>query len=224
MVKVEGAPSGVFGAAARRMVFTPNGRMLKVTSLPFLTGNRPGRLPVRKGNEVTFSIRPFGVKTIRRAAAPKTPLGAPSTFTIHPRSDMQVELSWVPKPRAAKLISHYHVYRGSEPDFQASLCNLVARPASASFVDQPQLHYGGWINNHLEPATTYYYRVAAVDRWNNEGPLSEPFAATTLKSSQKNMTPLRVEGLRAILVSPISPQNFVNLLFRTSCESDVRRY
>jgi chitodextrinase len=33
-----------------------------------------------------------------------------------------------------------------------------------------------------------------------------------------------VECLRAILVSPISPQNFVNLLFRTSCESDVRRY
>ena len=170
------------------------------------------------------SIRPFGVKTIRLAAAPKTPLGAPSTFTIHPRSDMQVELSWVPDLRAAKCISHYNVYRGSEPDFQASLCNLVARPARASFVDQPQLHYGGWINNRLEPATIYYYRVAAVDRWNNEGPLSEPFAATTLKSSQKNMTPLRVECLRAILVSPISPQNFVNLLFRTSCESDVRRY
>ena len=38
------------------------------------------------------------------------------------------------------------------------------------------------------------------------------------------MAPLRVEALRAILVSPISPQNFVNLLFRTSCESDVRQY
>jgi hypothetical protein len=63
-----------------------------------------------------------------------------------------------------------------------------------------------------------------VDRWNNEGPLSIPVAATTLKSDQKNMVPLRVECLRAILVSPISPQNFVNLLFRTSCESDVRQY
>ena len=200
------------------------GTVTAVTETDLLENDRPGRLPVRKGNEVTFSIRPFGVKTIRLAAAPKTPLGAPSTFTIHPRSDMQVELSWVPEPRAAKLISHYHVYRGSEPDFQASLRSLVARPAAASLVDQPQLNYGGWINNRLEPATTYYYRVAAVGRWNNEGPLSEPFAATTLKSSQKNMTPLRVEGLRAVLVSPISPQNFVNLLFRTSCESDVRRY
>ena len=86
------------------------------------------------------------------------------------------------------------------------------------------MNYGGWINNRLEPATTYYYRLCAVDRWNNQGPLSAPFAATTLRSDQKNMAPLRVECLRAILVSPISPQNFVNLLFRTSCEPDVRRY
>ena len=111
----------------------------------------------------------------------------------------------------------------------AWFCAFVAAPRgagrlAATFIDQPQLNYGGWINNRLEPATTYYYRVAAVDRWNNEGPLSAPFAATTLRSDQKNMAPLRVECLRAILVSPISPQNFVNLLFRTSCESDVRRY
>ena len=33
-----------------------------------------------------------------------------------------------------------------------------------------------------------------------------------------------MEGLRAILVSPISNDNFVNLLFRTSCEPDVTRY
>ena len=138
---------------------------------------------------------------------------------------MQVELSWAADPRAAKRISHYNVYRGSQPDFQPSLLHLVARPASPSLVDQPQLHYGGWINNRLEPATTYYYRVAAVDRWNNEGPLSSRVRGHHAQiASQKNMVPLRVEGLRAILVSPISPQNFVNLLFRTSCESDVRQY
>jgi hypothetical protein len=34
--------------------------------------------------------------------------------------------------------------------------------------DHPQLHHGGWINNRLEPVTTYYYRVTAVDRWNND--------------------------------------------------------
>jgi Glycosyl hydrolases family 38 C-terminal domain/Glycosyl hydrolases family 38 N-terminal domain len=213
------------GAATTVTVALPFlGIVTAVTETDLLENDRPGRLPVRRGNEVTFSIRPFGVKTIRLAAAPSSPLPALSTFKILPRSDMQIEISWATGARTSNRISHYNVYRGSEPDFQVSLRTLVARPARASFVDQPQLNYGGWINNRLEPAMTYYYRVAAVDRWNNEGPLSEPFAATTLKSSQKNMTPLRVEGLRAILVSPISPQNFVNLLFRTSCESDVRRY
>jgi hypothetical protein len=45
-----------------------------------------------------------------------------------------------------------------------------------------------------------------------------------MKSSKKNMSPLRVERLSAVLVSPISPFNAVNLLWRTNCESDVRGY
>ena len=120
-------------------------------------------------------------------------------------SDMEVALSWTAPQRKRSTLSHYHVYRGTQPDFQPSLLNLVQRPADASCVDRPQLHYGGWINNRLEPATTYYYRVSAVDRWNNEGPASPPVAVTTLSSTDKNMTPLHVECLRAILVSPLVP-------------------
>ena len=200
------------------------GRITAVVETDLLENDRPVRLLVKDDNQVTLTIPPFGVKTIRLAVAPKSPLPVLSTFKIHPQSDMQVALSWVVAPRAAKGISHYNVYRSSQPDLPPSLLNLVARPASPALLDQPQLHYGGWINNRLEPATTAYYRVSAVDRWNNEGPLSMSVAATTLNSDQKNMVPLRVECLRAILVSPISQQNFVNLLFRTSCESDVRQY
>jgi len=200
------------------------GRITAAVETDLLEKDRPVRLRVKNGNRVTFTIPPFGVKTIRLAVAPKSPWPALSAFKTRPLSDMQVELSWAVDLHAATRISHYNVYRGSRPDFQPMLLNLVARPASPSLVDQPQLHYGGWINNRLEPGTASYYRVSAVDRWNNEGPLSMPVATTTLKSDQKNMTPLRVECLRAILVSPISPQNFVNLLFRTSCESDVRQY
>jgi hypothetical protein len=194
------------------------------TETDLLENDRPERLPLTGGNTVTFTLRPFGVKTIRLIAAPRGPLPLPAKLKASPRSDMQVQLSWHADTPATKPISHYNVYRGAQPDFAPSLLSLVGRPALASFVDQPELRYGGWINNRLEPATTYHYRVSAVDRWNNEGPLSAPCTATTLRPDQKNMAPLRVEGLRAILVSPISPQNFVNLLFRTSCESDVRRY
>ena len=136
---------------------------------------------------------------------------------------MEVALSWN-APAANDALSHYHVYRGTKPDFKPGLLNLVERPAGTSCMDRPQLHYGGWINNRLEPATTYYYRVAAVDRWNQEGPASPAVAATTMKPSEKNMRPLRVERLIAILVSPISRFNAVNLLWRTNCESDVRGY
>jgi chitodextrinase len=213
------------GAATTATIALPFiGRITAATETDLLENDRPLPLAVRNGNEVTFSIRPFGVKTIRLTAGPRSPLPALSALKAQPLSDMQVEVSWETDPSAAKHISHCNVYRGSQADFQPTLLNLVARPATASIIDQPQLAYGGWINNRLEPATTYYYRVAAVDRWNNQGPLSAPFAATTLQSNQKNMVPLRVEGLRAILVSPISPHNFVNLLFRTSCESDVRQY
>ncbi|HOX55743.1 MAG TPA: glycoside hydrolase family 38 C-terminal domain-containing protein [Candidatus Paceibacterota bacterium] len=199
-------------------------RLTAATETDLLENDRLAQLPVSNGNEVTFTLPPFGVKTIRLAAALRVSLPVLSALKARPRSDMQIELSWMADARAASRASHYNVYRGTRPDFAPSLRNLVGRPISASHVDQPRLHYGGWINNRLEPATTYYYRVSMVDRWNNEGPLSPPVAATTLRSDEQNMPPLRVECLRAVLISPISPQNFVNLLFRTSCESDVRRY
>jgi hypothetical protein len=48
--------------------------------------------------------------------------------------------------------------------------------------------------------------------------------ATTLKSSDKNALPNRVERLSAVPVNPPGQKGYVNLLFRTSCESDVVRY
>jgi hypothetical protein len=70
----------------------------------------------------------------------------------------------------------------------------------------------------------YYYRIAAVDRWNNEGPLSPPVRAKTLTTAEKNAAPLQVQELHAVLVSLLTNHNYVNLLFRTNCESDVRKY
>jgi hypothetical protein len=66
--------------------------------------------------------------------------------------------------------------------------------------------------------------VSLVDRWNNESPASEAVKATTMKSSEKNARPNRVECLSAVLVSPMAERHRVNLLFRTNCESDVASY
>ncbi len=177
------------------------------------------RLP---GNRIALKLPPYGVKTIRVVCQAAAPASVPD-LTARAASDMEIALSWG-LPSATDGLSHYHVYRGTKPDFQPGLLNLVARPAGTSCVDRPQLHYGGWINNRLEPDTAYYYRVAAVDRWNHEGPASRAVAATTMKSSEKHMPPLEVERLSAVLVSPLSRFNAVNLLWRTNCESDVQTY
>jgi hypothetical protein len=63
-----------------------------------------------------------------------------------------------------------------------------------------------------------------VDRWNNQGPVSQPVTVRTLRTSEKNALPLQVQALRAILISDLTPQNYVNLLFRTDPESDVHLY
>jgi hypothetical protein len=186
--------------------------------------DRPGSLQISEGNKLTFTILPFGVKTLRVLSAPDSPLPSISSLQAAPLSDMQVELIWTSDNDKVDSISHYNVYRSSKPDFQPGLINLAGRSVGTKFVDQPQLNYGGWINNRVEPETRYYYCVAAVDRWNNEGPRSPVAAVATFKSNVKNMVPLGVEGLRAIVISPLGPHNSINLLFRTNCESDVRQY
>ncbi|MBN2577814.1 MAG: hypothetical protein JXB10_02400 [Pirellulales bacterium] len=173
--------------------------------------------------KASFAIAPFGVKTIRLVSKPPR-LSAPSDLVANPLSDMEVVLHWKSPDMPTERRGYYHVYRDTKPDFQPGLLNLVSRVAATSVVDRPALHFGGWINNRLEPETTYYYRVSAVDRWNNEGPASTAVRTTTLKSIAKNAVPRRVERLSATWIKPWEQPPYVNLLFRTNCESDVVRY
>jgi hypothetical protein len=205
-------------------------------TLPFLDGitaanetnlvevDRPTTLSVVNGRSVAVSLRPFGVKTIRVTYRPEKPLSAVSRLAGTGLSDMEVQLTWQAPAAEGSRLSHFNVYRGSSQTFTPSLLNLVASPASGSYVDRPQLNYGGWINHRLEPDTTYYYRIAPVDRWNNQGPLSAPVAVKTLRTSEKNAVPIQVQALRTVRVSDLTPLNYINLIFRTSPESDVRRY
>jgi hypothetical protein len=87
------------------------------------------------------------------------------------------------------------------------------------------VNLGGWLRSCLNPNTTYHYRIVPVDRSNNPGAPSAVAEVTTLASAQANLPPVAVEGLHPVLVSPESQEyNFVNLLFRTSCEPDIVQY
>jgi hypothetical protein len=199
-------------------------KITAATETNLVEEDRPAPLQIPDGNQVSFSIRPFGVKTIRVIYRPDAPLSAISDLEAKPASDAEVKLSWHSSPDEAGRVSQFNVYRGPTQDFEPSLLNLVGSPTSTSYTDRAQLNYGGWINRRLEPDTTYYYRITAVDRWNNQGPVSPPVAAKTLRTSEKNAVPIQVQALRAILISELTSDNYVNLLFRTNPESDVQRY
>jgi len=200
------------------------GPIASAVETDLVENDRPAMLDVKNGAEIAVSLRPFGVKTIRVQYRPRGGSVAARQLTASAVSDMETALAWQVDDAAMKDLSHFNVYRARQPDFKPSLLNLVARPVATAYTDRPELRYGGWINNRIEPETTYYYKVSAVDRWNNEGPRTDSVAVTTLAPTEKNMTPLRVECLRAIYVSHMSPDSFVNLLFRTNCESDIVRY
>jgi hypothetical protein len=196
--------------------------LASATAVNLVEDDRPESLAIDQENEIVLKLPPYGVKTIRVLHQSPAP-AAPADLAAEALSDMEVALSWTASA-AKETLSHYHVYRGTKADFKPALLNLVQRPAAESCKDGPHLYYGGWINNRLEPATTYYYRVAAVDRWNREGPASPAVPATTMKSSERHAPPLEVQRLTAVLVSPISRFNAVNLLWRTNCESGIRGY
>lgn len=186
--------------------------------------DRPVALKTDAQGRIVVRMEPFGVKTLRVRCRGAAESAGVAGLRVRAVSDMEVALSWTAVSRAATSVSHYNVYRSDRPDFRPSFSGLVGRAPEAAWVDRPRLNFGGWLHNRLEPQTTYYYRVAAVDRWNNEGPASAAVKATTLSPSQKSAVPAEVVGLMAVHVSPLAPHNYVNLIFRTNCESDVVRY
>jgi hypothetical protein len=211
---------GEGGTAGVRLPFL--GPIAAAVATSLVEVDRPEPLAV-DGDRIAVPLRPFGVRTLR--VIPREEGGPPAVAALEARpvSDREVDLSWKVDPAGAAP-SHFHVYRGTRPDFERSLLALVGRPAATAWRDAPRLAAGGWIHERVEPSTAYWYRAAAVDRRNREGPLSTAVAATTLRPGEGARRPSRVEGLRAIPVGPLHPENFVTLLFRTAVESDIRRY
>lgn len=188
----------------------------RATSL--VENDRPEQYPVT-GHSFKITLPKFGVKTVRVTCA-----GSPISvagLSAKAVADAQVDLSW---KSGGQTVSHFNIYRDTKPDCTPRQLNFIGQTITCNFTDRPRVNLGGWLRSCLSPKTTYYYRVVPVDRVNNLGTPSDAAPVTTLSSTKANLPPIAVEGLRAILVSPISKDNFVNLLFRTSCEPDVVRY
>lgn len=202
--------------------FLPSSASAKETSL--IEDDRSAVLPVQSGNAVTVKMRPFGVKTIRLLAGHSDPPPTVAGLEGRAVSDMQVELRWQLGLGADETVCHYLIYRGTEPTFPLTLRYCVGAAAETHWTDQPRRSIGGWVSNRLAPETTYYYKVAAVDRWNRRGPASAQTVVRTLSAKQADRPPEPVQGLHVVQVSPLEACNFLALWFYSNIEPDVVAY
>ena len=150
-------------------------------------------LTVNDNNEVAFEINGHGIKTIRVLSNPSE-IVAVNDLKAIPVSNGEITVKWVSDN--STNLSHYNVYRSLNADFIPNRLSFIGTSEGTSYFDQTELNYGGWGHKRLDPNTTYFYRVAPVDMFNNEGSLSkESVKCTTLSSSVADAKPLKVEGL-----------------------------
>jgi len=108
-----------------------------------------------------------GISMAMSAVGAQASVGQPPPIPVHlvgstNTSGTQVDLAWVPSPNAAK----YKVYRG----LTAGGISLYAS------ISATQTTY---TDSAVNPATTYYYAVTAVDSYSTESSASNTVAVTT---------------------------------------------
>ena len=170
------------------------------------------------GNSLKFKMNGFGLKTIRFTG--DSPLAQVQNLSLMAVADMQVDLKW--KNNSGNVIC-YNIYRDAMPGFTPGLRNLVGRAETNGFSDRPATKSFGW-GSKLEPNTTYYYKVSAVNSQNNEGPLSSEIKVVTSDPLLKNCAPSPVLGLRGYLVSNVGHNRFAAMWFHSNPESDIKCY
>lgn len=103
---------------------------------------------------VTLGLLLLGAAALARPSAAFAP-GKPRNLKVEASGPRFVDLDW----RRVGGTDFYRVYRDGD---------VVAEPTRSDYRDEG-----------LEPATTYEYRVSAVDEDGEEGPLSDPLQVTT---------------------------------------------
>lgn len=212
--ELEGKTSNV------KMKLDLNKKISKVYAVSLIE-NDLEELTVNANNEVEFEINGHGIKTIRVLSKPALTASI-QNLNAEAISNAEIKLNWMLDN--AGDVSHYNVYRSHESTCEANALNFVGTSEGSSYLDKTELEYGGWGHNRLDENTQYYYRVVAVDKFNNPGKVSEVIACKTLPTSVSDAAPNKVLGVYTVHVSPLAPENYINVWFYTNFEKDVDKY
>jgi hypothetical protein len=100
----------------------------------------------------------------------ETPPSAPSGLTGTAASSSVINVSWTADTAPANCtISSYNIYRSTASGFTASSSNLIASNVTAN----------SYSDKGLQPATTYYYVIEAVDAAGTSAPSAQASATTS---------------------------------------------
>lgn len=123
-------------------------------------------------------------------------------------SPSRLDLTWTQITESN--LDHYNIYRGSTSGF---VINIGAtQPIDTSISNS-------YSDTGLNPSTTYFYRVAAVDKDGNIGPLSSEISGTT-EDIPDTSPPSQVTGLTVKTGSTTQ----LNLAWDKNSESDLDHY
>ena len=131
-------------------------------------------------------------------------------LSVSPISSNQLDLVWTANTESD--LSKYKVYRSTTSDFTINFISdiPIAQPTVNSYSD----------TDNLSAATTYYYRVVAVDTSGNIGEASDEGSSMTLANSGDTLPPSKVLGLN---VTPISSTR-IDLDWTPNTETDLDHY
>jgi len=195
-------------------------KIYRVEMTDLVENNLNRQVALQHDNSFEVSLPGFGVSTLRlivdwdKPEAPMLKAEAVSDMRIR----LAIEKGGLPENTTVKI------YRDTVSDFLPSLLTYIGDADQLHYDDVPVLNYGNWINNVLLPAKTYYYKAVAYDRWNNRSDVSDTVSCTTFSAAKANDQPLPVSGLKAILVSDVSEDNYINVHWRSNCEPDIVTY
>ncbi|MFD2612477.1 fibronectin type III domain-containing protein [Paenibacillus gansuensis] len=148
----------------------------------------------------------FGTPAIYKGTPDYTPPSAVGTLTASTAGSHRIGLSWT--AIANQGVAEYKIYRSTSAGFTPSAANFVGFSNRAGYTDRG-----------LNPSTTYYYKVSALDEAGNEGAYSSQASAATAANS--TTAPPQLTGVSAALDSS---RDFVTLNWNASSAGNVREY
>ncbi|MFC4779511.1 hypothetical protein ACFO9Q_22255 [Paenibacillus sp. GCM10023252] len=118
----------------------------------------------------------------------------------------RIQLSW--NASSAPDTAEYKIYRSTTSGFTPSAATLVAFSSKPSYQD-----------SGMNPSTSYYYKITAVDDSGNEGTPSSQVTAATAASSAT--APAQLTGASAVLDSS---KDYITLSWNASSATNLMNY